>query len=319
MAKPRSLAPKSQPDTLTFLLAFAAIYIIWGSTFLAIRFAVQTLPPLLMMGTRHLVAGSILLAWMLFRSDVRPEPRLWLYASFSAAFCFLGCHGLLAWAELRVPSGLAALLAATLPIWMVVLARARGQEHELTPKVLAGIFLGLVGVAILVPFGIHGHQRAVFFSAMAIVVGEVLWAVGAIYSRGVKTKTSVMTFAAMQMFVGGIQLCLVGLIFGEGSRVHVSDFTPLSVFSLLFLILFGSLVTFTAYTWLLKVSSPAIVSTHSYVNPLVAVFLGWMLANEKVTARTIIGTVIILASVALTSLRKKDEPKTEEITAEAAS
>jgi len=319
MAKPRSLAPKFQPDTLTFLLAFAAIYIIWGSTFLAIRFAVQTLPPLLMMGTRHLVAGAILLAWMLTRSDARPEPRLWLSASFAAAFCFLGCHGLLAWAELRVPSGLAALLAATLPIWMILLARARGQEHELTPKVLAGIFLGLGGVAILVPFSLHGQQRAVFLSAMAILIGEVLWAAGAIYSRGVKTTTSVMTFAAMQMFVGGIQLCLVGLVFGEGSRVHTADFTPLSVASLLFLIIFGSLLTFTAYTWLLKVSSPAVVSTHSYVNPLVAVLLGWMLANEKVTTRTMLGTIIILASVALTSMRKKSESKAEEVAAEAAS
>ena len=319
MEQPRSLAPKPEPKTLTFLLAFAAIYIIWGSTFLAIRFAVQTLPPLLMMGSRHLVAGAILLAWMLFRSDVRPEPRLWLSASFAAAFCFLGCHGLLAWAELRVPSGLAALLAATLPIWMVVLARVRGQEHELTPKVLAGIFLGLAGVAILVPFSIHGQQRAVFLSAMAIVVGEILWAVGAIYSRGVKTKTSVMTFAAMQMLVGGIQLCLVGLVFGEGSRVHAADFTPLSVASLLFLIVFGSLVTFTTYTWLLKVSSPAVVSTHSYVNPLVAVFLGWILANEKVTSRTMTGTVIVLASVALTSVRKKQESKSKAKVAEAAS
>ncbi len=161
---------------------------------------------------------------------------------------------------------------------------------------------------------------APYFSARwRIVVGEVLWATGAIYSRGVKTKTSVMTFAAMQMFVGGIQLCFVGLLFGEGSRVHVADFTPLSVASLLFLIIFGSLVTFTAYTWLLKVSSPAVVSTHSYVNPLVAVLLGWMLANERVTARTMIGTVIILASVALTSLRKKRAPDTDQLAAEAAS
>jgi drug/metabolite transporter (DMT)-like permease len=128
-----------------------------------------------------------------------------------------------------------------------------------------------------------------------------------------------MTFAAMQMFIGGIQLCLVGLLFGEGSHVHVADFTPLSVFSLLFLIIFGSLVTFTAYTWLLKVSSPAVVSTHSYVNPLVAVFLGWILANEKVTSRTTIGTVIILASVALTSVRRKREPDPNELAAEAAS
>ncbi|HLH06975.1 MAG TPA: EamA family transporter [Terriglobales bacterium] len=319
MATPRSLAPISKPNPVTFLLAFAAIYLVWGSTFLAIRFAVKTLPPLVMMGTRHLIGGGILLGWMLRRKDARPEPRLWLAAIFSGAFCFLGCHGLLAWAELRVPSGLAALLAATLPIWMVLLARARGHENELTPKVLVGIALGLSGVAILVPFSVRGSGRAEFVSAMAIVAGEVLWAVGAIYSRGVKTRTPLTSFAAMQMVAGGAMLFALGLLFGEGSRVHLADFTPLAVVSLLFLIFFGSLLTFTAYTWLLQVSSPAVVSTHSYVNPVVAVFLGWTLAGEKVTARTMLGAGIILASVALTSIRPKRELPSEELATEAAS
>lgn len=317
MATSRSLSQESEPSTFAFLLAFAAIYVIWGSTFLAIRFAVETLPPLLMMGSRHLVAGSILLTWMLVHSDVRPEPRLWFSALFSGAFCFLGCHGLLAWAELRVPSGLAALLAATLPIWMVLLARIRGQEHELTPKVLTGIFLGLGGVAILVPFSLHGHGRAEFLSAMAIVLGEILWAVGAIHSRGVETSTPPTIFAAMQMVLGGIMLCSLGLLLGEGGRVHTADFTTRSILSLLFLIVFGSLITFSAYTWLLKVSSPALVSTHSYVNPLVAVFLGWVMAGEKITGRTLLGTLIVLASVSLTSVRKKPAVEVEELTPDA--
>ena len=152
---------------------------------------------------------------------------------------------------------------------------------------------------------------------MAIVVGEVLWAVGAIYSRGVKTKTPLTTFAAMQMVAGGGLLLAAGLLFGEAGKIHAGFFTPLSVLSLLFLIIFGSLVTFTAYTWLLQVSSPAIVSTHSYVNPLVAVFLGWALASEKVTLRTMLGAAIILGSVALTSVRKKREPVSEELASEA--
>src|SRR5689334_4194499 len=138
-------------DPAGLILAFAAIYIVWGSSFLAIRFAVETLPPLLMMGTRHLVAGGLLLLWQISRRQPWPEGRLWLHACFAGAFCFVGCHGLLAWAELRLPSGLAALLSATLPIWMILLARLFGQGSELTPRVLTGIAVGFAGVAVLIP------------------------------------------------------------------------------------------------------------------------------------------------------------------------
>ncbi len=298
----------NKPSTLALMAAFGAIYFIWGSTFLAIRFAVETLPPLLMMGTRHLIAGSLLLGWLLLlRREEKPDASLWVHAFVAGGFCFLGCHGLLAWAELHINSGLAALLSATLPISMVVLARVRGQERELTPRVLTGIALGLIGVGVLIPFKFSLGQKEEWLSAMAIILAEILWAVGAIYSRGVKTSTPATTFAAMQMVCGGTLLWLVGTAFGETSQVSVAAFTAKSVFSLLFLIIFGSLLTFTAYTWLLKVSSPAIVSTHSYVNPVVAVVLGWALAGEEFKTRTLVGAAIVLGSVFLISRKKEVE------------
>ena len=295
----------SHHGRVKLLFAFGAIYFIWGSTFLAIRFAVQTLPPLLTMGTRHLAAGTLLFAWLGARGiRVRPEPRLWLAALFSGACCFLGCHGLLAWAEMRIDSGLAALLSSTLPIWMVLLAPMRGQESELNPRVLAGIALGFAGVAVLIPMNFTGPQPE-GLRALAILAAEILWAVGAIYARGVKSPAPAATFAAMQMVSGGVLLWAVGLALGEGSRLHSAAFTAQSVLSLAFLIVFGSLIAFSAYVWLLQVSSPAIVSTHSYVNPVVAVLLGWALAHEAVTWRTALGTFVILLSVALVSLRRR--------------
>ena len=294
---------KRRPDMLPLLLAFAAIYFVWGSTFLAIRFAVQTLPPLLMMGTRHLVAGALLFAWLLARKEPLPDQRLWRPALFSGAFCFLGCHGLLAWAERTVPSGLAALLSATLPVWMILLARVRGQESELTVKVVAGIVLGFLGVAVLVPFRASAAQGDLW-GALAIIVCEILWAVGAIFARGVKGNVPPATFAAMQMVSGGTMLWVVGLALGEASHLQASAFTARAVVSLAWLIVFGSLLTFTAYVWLLQVCSPALVSTHSYINPVVAIFLGWAMAGETLTTRTLLGTAVVLASVALVSLRR---------------
>ena len=291
---------KRHPDLVPLLFAFAAIYFVWGSTFLAIRFAVQTLPPLLTMGTRHLGAGSLLFLWLRIRGQPLPEKRLWLPALFSGAFCFLGCHGLLAWAERTVPSGLAALLSATLPVWMILLARFRGQESEMNVRVWAGIALGFAGVAVLVPF----RGGADLWSSLAIIVCEIFWAVGAIFSRGVKGVVPPATFASMQMLCGGVLLWTLGLALGEGSQLNAAAFTTRSVLSLGYLIVFGSLVTFTAYVWLLQVCSPALVSTHSYINPVVAIVCGWALGGEAVTGRTLAGTAIVLASVALLSLRR---------------
>jgi drug/metabolite transporter (DMT)-like permease len=227
-AKRRMTPPQThKPATLALIAAFAAIYFIWGSTFLAIRFAVETLPPLLMMGTRHLVAGSLLLSFLLLvRKQAKPEPTLWLHALVAGGFCFLGCHGLLAWAEMRIDSGLAALLSATLPIFMVVLARLRGQERELTPRVLSGIAIGLIGVAILIPFKFDAADRPQWIAALSVIVCEILWACGAIYSRGVKTTTPATTFAAMQMICGGTLLWTTGLLFGDDREVAAGARLP---------------------------------------------------------------------------------------------
>uniref|UniRef100_Q02AY6 EamA domain-containing protein n=1 Tax=Solibacter usitatus (strain Ellin6076) TaxID=234267 RepID=Q02AY6_SOLUE len=303
MAPTPSPSIRRRPDIVPLLLAFAAIYFVWGSTFLAIRFAVETLPPLITMGTRHLMAGGLLFLWLRFRGEPLPEPRLWRPALFSGAFCFLGCHGLLAWAEKTVPSGLAALLSATLPVWMILLARMLGQGSELTLKVMGGITLGFLGVAVLVPFH-SGARDGIPWTSLAIIVCEIFWAIGAIFSRGVKGTVPPATFAAMQMLCGGVLLWTLGLILGEGSQLHPESFTTRSVVSLAYLIVFGSLITFTAYVWLLQVCSPALVSTHSYINPVVAIFCGWALGGEPLTARTLAGTAIILASVALVSVRK---------------
>jgi drug/metabolite transporter (DMT)-like permease len=295
---------KPRPNFLPLLLAFAAIYFVWGSTFLAIRFAVQSLPPLVMMGTRHLAAGTLLFGWLMLRGEPLPERRLWLPAIFSGGFCFLGCHGLLAWAETSVPSGLAALLSATLPVWMILLARARGQESELTAQVWGGIALGFLGVALLVPWKASAQQGTPW-AAWSIILCEIFWAIGAIFARGVKGRVPPATFAAMQMLAGGAMLWIVGLAFGEASGLRAEAFTARSAASLAYLIVFGSLLTYTAYVWLLQVSSPAVVSTHSYVNPVVAIFCGWALGGEAITPRTLLGTGVVLASVALLSVRRK--------------
>ncbi len=294
----------SRHSTVKLLLAFGAIYFIWGSTFLAIRFAVEAFPPLLTMAARHLSAGLLLFGWLATRKGrLRVDPRLWPAAFVSGGCCFLGCHGLLAWAEMRLDSGLAALLSSSLPIWMVLLAALLRQESELSPRVLSGIALGFVGVAMLIPMDFKGQQPE-GLRALAVLAAEVLWAVGAIYGRGVNARGSAFTFAAMQMLSGGLLLAVVGLGLGEGGRLHAADFTLRAVLSLAFLILLGSLVAYSAYVWLLQVSSPAIVSTHSYVNPLVAVLLGWAFAHEAITWRTALGTAVILVSVALVSIRK---------------
>jgi len=287
--------------TFKLLAAFFAIYVIWGSTYLAIRFAVQGLPPLLMMGARHLTAGALLLAVLFLRGEKRAGRAAWAAAVIGGALQFLGGHGLLAWAEVRVSSGLAALLVAAEPLVMVVLARLAGQER-LSLRTLGALALGMVGVAVLFE---TGARQGSALAAAAVLLAGLFWSVGAIYARGVRSNTSTAMFAGMQMLVGGIMLLLVGGATGE--RVHVAEISQRSVWALVYLIIFGSLVAFSAYTWLMKVTTAARVTTHCYVNPIVAVFLGWALAGERVTTNMLLGTAIVIASVVLVTASRKEE------------
>jgi drug/metabolite transporter (DMT)-like permease len=304
--------PQPAPSRTQLVLGFAAIYLIWGSTYLGIRYAVETIPPLLMMALRHLTAGTLVYAWVRRRGTPAPQLRQWGYAAVTGMFLFVASHGSLAWAEEKVPSGLAALLCATLPLWTVLVARIDGTEKKLGLKAWAGLLLGFSGVALLIGPQALG-SRADMLPAFVVLFGALAWTIGTSYSRRVKMPSSTVLSAAMQMICGGTSLLLSAALTGEMSRVHVSSFTGRSVFSLLYLIVFGSIIAFTVYTWLVSVSSPSMLSTYAYVNPVVAVFLGWLLASEKAGLRTLAATAVILAGVALVSRSRKQVETEEEL------
>lgn len=291
---------KHQASTLGLVSAFAAIYLIWGSTYLGIRYAIETIPPLLMMAARHFTAGIVLYGWLRLRGTSAPKWSHWRNAAVAGGFFFLGSHGSLAWAEQKVPSGLAALLCATLPLWIVLLSNFMGSKRDLSGRVIAGLLLGFAGVAILIgPAAVESEHGLSLIGAATVLLGAFLWAAGTMYTQGAKLPASTTLSSAMQMVAGGIILFLVSLATGEGRQFHFFAVTLKSAMALAYLMVFGSLVAFTAFTWLHKVSSPTRNSTYAYVNPVVAVFLGWLLAGEAVGARTLIATAIILSGVAL--------------------
>jgi drug/metabolite transporter (DMT)-like permease len=293
--------------------AFAAIYLIWGSTYLAIRYAVESMPPLLMMGLRHIAAGSALYAWARWRGAARPRLREWKYPAIVGTALFLGGHGSLAWGERTVPSGIAALLVATLPVWIVVLALVWGPERKFSARALVGIVLGFLGVGVLFgPDALHHRGELNLLGAAAVLFGTFIWAAGTIYMRNVKMPESPLLSSAMQMLVGGASLMLAAAITGETTRFHFAQVTARSWAAWAYLAVFGSLVAFTAYTWLHMVEKPSRVATYAYVNPVVAVLLGWVAASEPVGMFTVVAMIVILAGVALVSLGTKPEEEPAE-------
>ncbi len=291
--------PEREAPASRVLLAFAAIYLIWGSTYLAIRVAVETLPPFLMAGTRHLTAGLLLYGWNRMRGQPRPTLRDWRLAAPIGALLLLGGNGLVSWAEQRVPSGLAALIVASVPLWMTVLEAARRRE---APKgaVVVGLALGLASLGWLVaPGRIGGSGHVDALGAGALLVAALSWATGSLYSRTVRFSSSTFVAVAMEMIAGGLILWGVGLITGESSRLQLSSVSPRSAIALLYLIVFGSLAGFSAYMWLLRVTTPARVSTYAYVNPVVAVLLGWLAAGEAIGGRTALSALGIVGAVAI--------------------
>ena len=302
------------------IAAFAAVYVIWGSTYLAILFAIETLPPFLMAGSRFLVSGALLYVVARARGAERPERRNWMATAVIGALLLLGGNGGVVWAEQRVPSGLAALLVATVPVWMVTLEWLRGGIRP-TRGVVAGLLLGMAGLALLVgPGEFAGGRGADTLGAIVLVVASLSWATGSIYSRSAPLPGSPILTTGMEMLAGGALLSLLGLATGELGRLDLGAVSTKSWLALLYLVLFGSLVGFTAYIWLLKVSTPAKVSTYAYVNPVVAVLLGWLFANEPLSMRTLLAAAVIIAGVALITLTKKSgaasAPRADEPTIE---
>lgn len=293
------------PSTTALVLAFGAIYLIWGSTYLAIRFAVETLPPFLMLFARFFTAGIVMYGWLRVRGAPRPTARQWGGAATIGGLLLLGGTGAVGWAEQWIPSGLAALIVAIVPVWMVVLEWLGPDRRRPTGAVVVGLVLGLAGVALLVgPVELEGAGRTLFIGSVVVVFGTMSWAVGSVFGRHLPHPDSSWMTAAMQMTAGGLLLLAAGTAAGEWVRVDPGATSLRSLLALAYLIVFGSLIAFAAYVFLLRHASPTRVGSYAYVNPVVAVFLGWALADEPVTARTVIAAAIILTGVILIVTRR---------------
>lgn len=254
------------------------------------------MPPLLMMAVRSLIAGALLFLWARLREGERPAPGQWPAAAAVGTVLFLGCHGLLAWAEQTVPSGVAALPLATIPVWMTLLDWATGGERPRW-RAVAGLLLGLVGLAFLIGSGSRGG--APLAGLLALVASAFGWAAGSILSRHLPRPRSVILASGMQLLAGGVALAVVGLAIGEGGRVDARVLAPRAVLAFAYMVVAASLVSFTAYMWLLRVSTPARVGTYAFVNPVVALFVGWTFGGEGFDARTLLASAVIVAGVAL--------------------
>lgn len=299
------------------IAAFAAVYIFWGSTYLAIKYAIETLPPFLMAGSRFVFAGAVLMLWARFTKDYEtPKPAHWKTSFIVGTFLLLGGNGGVVFAQHYISSSLAALLVATEPFWIVLLSWLWLGKSRPNLKTILGIAIGFFGVWLLIN-GQPGNNSVnvssmQFFGAIAVMLAALSWATGSIYGlRAPAPKSSILT-AGMQMLSGGLVLLAVSLIMGEWTNFEFAQVSSNSLFGVIYLIIFGSLIGFTAYSWLLKNAQPAFVSTYAYVNPMVAVFLGWLIAGETFTGQMLIGAGVIVGSVVLITSHDKDDNDSEE-------
>ena len=289
-------------------VALAIVYVVWGSTYLAIRVTVETLPPLFAMGTRFLIAGLIVYGVLLAkrgRDAVRVSPRELFSCAIVGTFFFLFANGMVAVAELELPSSLAALIIASVPLWVVIIRRVIGERVSI--GTLIGLAVGFSGVAILVmpgnrPTGIPSW--AIFL----IVFASAAWAMGSVLSTRMTLPKDLLLSSAYQMMGGGIALVIGGFVRGEVSGFNASDWSAASLWGFLYLITMGSLVGFTAYAWLLQNAPISKVATYAYVNPVVAILLGWAILSEEVSPTTLIGAAVIVVSVAFI-VRKESKPR----------
>jgi drug/metabolite transporter (DMT)-like permease len=287
--------PRNRSHAIKLALAFIAIYLVWGSTYLAIRYAVETIPPLVTAGIRHTVAGGIMLTWAWMRG-FRPTRQQWIGGLAVGFLFFLVGHGTLHWAEQYVGSGLAALLIATEPMFILVLGWMLGQQ-KITRLSALGLALGIGGVAILTRAELtHGSS---LLGLLAVLLGSLSWAAGVVISPRVKLPSDALGRTALPTICGAAMLLIAAGVTGEFQATHWSSISMRSILGLAYLITFGSVVAFTAYTWLLQQCPPALVATHTYANPVVAVLLGWLFAGEPLSLRVVLASVAILGAILL--------------------
>lgn len=279
-------------------LAFVAVYILWGSTYIGIRIAIESFPPLAMAAVRHSLVGLILYPIFRWKTGIRPTAAHWRVAAVTGVLLLCVSNGGLSWAEQRVPSGIAALLVATVSLWLVIVDWLRPGGVRPVPRVFAGLLMGFAGLALLVgPARLGGGRRTDLLGTAVLVVVSFVWACASLYSKHRPVPESPLLVVSMQSLAGGAALWIAAVASGEFDALHFASVTTRSWMALIYLIVFGSGIGFTAYLYILKNSTAAKVSTYGFVNPVVALFLGWLLAAEPITARTVIAATVILTAV----------------------
>ena len=323
LAKPhgRSLSAASRADKrksrIALMAAFGAVYLVWGSTYLGIKYAIETIPPLLMAGSRFLLAGALLYGWAWLRGadnydeSKSPSRAHWRTAVGVGALLFLGGNGGVTWAEGRITSSMAALLVATEPLWIVLMGWVRPHGERPGGKVMLGLLVGFAGVWLLISPARSDNSGVNMLGACAVIAAAFSWAAGSLYSlHAPQQPHSPLLASGMQMLAGGVLLTLAGILTGEWPHLALGNVSARSVLALLYLVIFGSVVAFTAYSWLLHAVRPERAATYAYVNPVVACALGWAIGGEAMTLRTSFAAAVIVASVMLiTAHGKKSRAK----------
>ncbi len=291
--------------------AMIAVYIVWGSTYLAIRFAVETIPPFLMAGVRFLMAGALLYLWRRASGDPAPRKIEWRSAAIIGAFLLMGGNGVVSWAERRVVSGIAALMVGSAPLWMVLIDALRPGGKRPGWQTLLGVVIGFGGIVLLVGPGELAGSRQSFdtLGVLALTLAAFFWAVGSLYSRNAPLPASPLLGTGMEMLAGGACLVVLGTLTGEWRQFNLAAISTASLLGLLYLVVFGAWVGFASYTWLLRNAPTPLVSTYAYVNPLIAIFIGNLLAREPLTPRILISALIIISAVAVINTSRASKPK----------
>ena len=309
--------PAIRPPTWKLLLAFAVVYFVWGSTFLAIRVGVSEVPPFLLAAMRFLLAGGTLYAWMRARGTISPSAREWLSASILAVLIFVLDYGLLFWAEQRVPSGIAAVMLATIPLFMALSEILFLRTQKLTARLGFALLIGIGGVAVLMSHSLtFGDVPIDTSGAIALVVAAMSWSIASALTRKLPLPASKAMSSGAQMLCGGVFLLIAAGALGEFRGFHPQAVSRGAWMALAYLVVAGSIIAFTAYVWLIHHESPTKVGTYAYVNPVVAVALGYFLGGETIGPRTLLGTVLVLVSVVVitTTRARKPVPKLAEET-----
>ncbi len=296
----------AKPMTMRAWIALIAVYIVWGSTYLAIRFAVETIPPFLTAGVRFLVAGSLLYIWQRLSGVPAPKKVEWRSAAIIGLLLLLGGNGLLNWAETRIPSGIASLFIATVPLWMVLMDALRSRGSRTNWLVWVGVLVGFAGAVLLAnPWQSHTASTALDPLGIGVLIfAAISWSIGSLYSRSAPLPRSPLIGTAMEMLVGSLSLFVMATLAGEWGHLHFAAISMRSLGGLVYLIIFGSGIGFVAYTWLLRNAPTPIVSTYAYVNPVVAILLGSFIGREPLETIEIISAVIIITGVMIITSAK---------------